>query len=114
MGGGTRSVVVGREGLSLWIDGVILDLSRQKESEQLRDRAEEQLRHQAGHDALTGLPNRALILDRAEQMLLRAKRDGRLIGVFYVDLDNFKVVNDTLGHVAGDELLKAVAARYVG
>ncbi len=107
-------VVVGREGLPLWIDGVILDLSRQKESEQLRDRAEEQLRHQAGHDALTGLPNRALILDRAEQMLLRAKRDGRLIGAFYVDLDNFKVVNDTLGHVAGDELLKAVAARYVG
>ena len=84
-------VVIGREGRPLWIDGVILDVSQQEAAEQLRDRDEEQLRHQAGHDALTGLPNRALVLDRAEQMLLRSKRNTHLIGAFYVDLDNFKV-----------------------
>jgi len=102
-------VVLDHSGKPMWIDGVFLDLSRQKEAELNRDRAEEQLRHQAVHDALTGLPNRTLILDRAEQMLLRARRDRHLVGAFFVDLDNFKDVNDTLGHEAGDGLLKAVA-----
>ena len=65
-------VVMGREARPNWIDGVILDLSGQMEAAQVRDRAEAKLRHETGHDALTGLPNRTLILDRAEQMLLRS------------------------------------------
>ncbi|MDQ1534063.1 MAG: hypothetical protein QOF28_1824, partial [Actinomycetota bacterium] len=71
----------------------------------------DQVRRQAVHDELTGLPNRTLILDRAEQMLARAHRDERDIAAFFIDLDNFKTVNDTLGHGAGDQLLKAVARR---
>jgi diguanylate cyclase (GGDEF)-like protein len=70
-----------------------------------------ELRHRALHDALTGLPNRALILDRIEQMIARSHRWGLPIAVFFLDLDNFKDVNDTLGHGAGDQMLVEVGAR---
>jgi diguanylate cyclase (GGDEF)-like protein len=73
-----------------------------------------ELRHMALHDTLTGLPNRALILDRAEQALARARRDGSGIGMMFLDLDEFKTINDTLGHARGDELLQAVSARLSG
>jgi diguanylate cyclase (GGDEF)-like protein len=70
------------------------------------------IRHQALHDHLTGLPNRVLIMDRAEQMLARAHRHSTDIALMFIDLDGFKDVNDTLGHQMGDEILKAVAARF--
>jgi diguanylate cyclase (GGDEF)-like protein/PAS domain S-box-containing protein len=77
-----------------------------------RKQAEELLAHQAVHDPLTGLANRALLLDRAEQMLVRGRRTQEPVAALFVDLDNFKEVNDTLGHEAGDHLLRAVAARF--
>jgi diguanylate cyclase (GGDEF)-like protein len=76
-----------------------------------RTRAEAKLSHLALYDTLTGLPNRALFLDRLNHALTRSDRSHRGMGVMFLDLDNFKTVNDTLGHDFGDDLLKLVAAR---
>ena len=76
----------------------------------VKERTDE-LEHLALHDSLTGLPNRALILDRVEQMITRARRDNTEVALLFIDLDNFKDINDTLGHHAGDELLVEVGDR---
>ncbi len=87
--------------------GICTDITARKE-------AENQIAHQAFHDTLTDLPNRALLLNRMEQGLARAARTGDAIGLLFVDLDNFKVVNDSLGHEAGDTLLQTIAGRLRG
>ena len=76
--------------------------------------ANKQLRHLATHDALTGLPNRVLMHDRLGQASKHADRHGQSFGLILLDLDRFKLVNDSLGHRAGDELLKEVAHRLKG
>lgn len=73
--------------------------------------AKEQLHYQAFHDALTGLPNRQLVLDRAGQLLARARRDGLAVTALFLDIDGFKRINDNFGHAVGDKLLQAVAER---
>lgn len=76
-----------------------------------RKRYEEQLEYQANHDGLTGLPNRNLLTDRIRQAMLMSLRNNYEVAVFFVDLDNFKFINDSLGHDVGDMLLKIAAER---
>jgi len=96
--------VVGVEG---GVVAIVRDITERK-------RAEERIYHMAHHDTLTGLPNRSLIVDRLEQSLAHAERNKESVLVAFIDLDSFKLVNDTLGHNAGDDLLKEVAKRMVG
>ncbi len=74
---------------------------------------EEKLKHQAYFDSLTGIPNRTLFLDRSEIALNQAKRSNEGLAVIFIDLDEFKELNDTLGHDAGDVMLKTVAHRFI-
>jgi diguanylate cyclase (GGDEF)-like protein/PAS domain S-box-containing protein len=79
-----------------------------------RQALEDELRHQAFHDVLTGLANRALFEEHLVQALARARRHHQPVAVLFLDLDDFKTINDSLGHEAGDELLRAVAVRIAG
>jgi diguanylate cyclase (GGDEF)-like protein len=98
--------------MTLLLSLLILTLSRSRERAMAMVAEKTgQLRHQALHDALTGLPNRVLAIDRADQMLARARRADQPIAVLYIDIDGFKHINDTFGHAVGDTFLKAVAAR---
>ena len=76
-----------------------------------RERAQHELAHQAAHDSLTGVPNRAQALRLIRAALSRAQRSGATVGLLFVDLDGFKVVNDSLGHAVGDEVLRCTADR---
>ena len=86
------------------ICGIAWDISEHK-------RTEGRLRYRATHDTLTGLPNRALLLDRLTQSMRTADRDGHRLGVLFLDLDSFKQVNDDLGHEAGNQLLRQLGVR---
>jgi diguanylate cyclase (GGDEF)-like protein/PAS domain S-box-containing protein len=92
------------------VGGFVLTLRDVTEQRELED----ELKYRAFHDALTGMPNRLLFQDRVAQELARARRDGTTAGVLFLDLDDFKVVNDTMGHAVGDELLVAAADRING
>ncbi|MDQ3280153.1 MAG: PAS domain S-box protein [Acidobacteriota bacterium] len=107
-----------RDGSTVWVlenvsllegdilEGTLIDITDRK-------RAQEQMEYQAYHDALTGLPNRLLFRDRITVALAHAKRNGRSTAVMFLDLDQFKLVNDTLGHTVGDRLLQVIGARLV-
>jgi|SRR5579872_261054 len=102
------------DGSPVFLDGVILDVSRRRLAEEAREAAEAELRYRALHDPLTGLPNRAVVLERAEKVVTNGRSTGSDIAVMFIDLDDFKQVNDSLGHQAGDELLRRVAERLFG
>jgi diguanylate cyclase (GGDEF)-like protein/PAS domain S-box-containing protein len=95
------------DGEVIGFQGIIHDITQRKH-------AEEQLAYGALHDALTGLPNRALFVDRLSQALERVRRGGGPFAVFFLDVDRFKVVNDRLGHLAADGVLVALARRLEG
>ncbi|MFF7408732.1 aminotransferase class I/II-fold pyridoxal phosphate-dependent enzyme [Streptomyces lydicus] len=92
------------------VHGLVLTLRDVTEQRKL----ERELTHRAFHDSLTGLPNRVLLVERIQRALLRGRRDRTVPCVLFIDLDDFKVVNDTSGHSVGDELLVAVARRLSG
>jgi diguanylate cyclase (GGDEF)-like protein len=97
-------VVCAEDGQPIRMVGTVHDVTERKA-------LEEQLQHQALHDPLTGLPNRILFADRLRQGLARAKRREAEVSVLFMDLDNFKVINDSLGHKAGDRLLVVASKR---
>ena len=100
-------IVRGPQGEFLCYEGTVQDISERKHYQ-------EQLEAQAKRDLLTGLPNRSLLNDRIEQGIARAHRFSLFLVLVFIDLDNFKFINDSLGHAAGDTLLKQVAARLTG
>ncbi len=99
-------VVADAAGRPARISGTVQEITERK-------RAEEQVRFLADHDSLTGLTNRRSFVERLEQALASAKRHDRLAVLLFLDLDNFKRINDTLGHSVGDQLLQGVAERLV-
>jgi diguanylate cyclase (GGDEF)-like protein len=93
------------------VDGVVVDITDRKQANEALADAQRQLRHIAYHDSLTELPNRIAFQQRLEQAVGGGKSRARALAVLFVDLDDFKLINDSFGHQAGDELLAAVAGR---
>jgi len=113
-------VALGPEGARVQVEASCRDLRAERTVAGLvltlrdvteRRRLEQELTHRAFHDSLTGLANRVLFHDRLQQALGRAARNGTMVGVLFIDLDDFKVINDTMGHACGDELLVAASQR---
>ncbi len=96
--------VRGADGGIRYYEGTVEDISERKMQER-------RMAHQATHDGLTGLPNRYLLQDRIEQAIRQAAREKTHVGMLFIDLDRLKHVNDTLGHQAGDELIRVIAQR---
>ena len=99
--------VTNTDGMVQFYEGTVVDITERKQHDA-------ELEYQARHDSLTGLPNRSLLRDRIEQAIAKAGRDGYQVAVVFVDLDHFKLINDSLGHHVGDRLLLEVSDRLLG
>ena len=101
------SLIIDGNGKAQGFRGIISDITE-------RQKAEEIIRHQAFHDPLTGLANRILFYDRMQMAFKLAKRNQKMVAVIILDIDRFKEINDTHGHMAGDKILESVAERLSG
>jgi diguanylate cyclase (GGDEF)-like protein/PAS domain S-box-containing protein len=95
----------------LLVDGIVADVTERRKAEDELHEAQRLLQHIAFHDGLTGLPNRVSFQERLDEAISRCTDHGCAAAVLFIDLDNFKLINDSFGHAAGDELLRAVAGR---
>ena len=107
----SSSIVRDEQGNIIYYQEIIIDVTERELSRQKMIQKQITLEHIAHHDALTGLPNRLLLLDRMQQSIKKAQRTKKQLAILYIDLDKFKPINDSLGHAAGDEVLIAVAKR---
>jgi len=103
----TARLIRGPDGEALYFEGAAEDITEPK-------RLQEMLRHQAFHDPLTGLANRRLFLERLEAAITRGRQSGSAPAVLFIDVDDFKLINDSLGHDVGDGVLRAIADRLTG
>lgn len=120
--------LITKSGMTIWVDdsssivrdeqgnishyqGIIIDVTQHELAKKKMFKKQETLQYTAHHDALTGLPNRLLLLDRMQQAINKSHRDKKSFALLYMDLNKFKPINDTLGHAAGDEVLTVVAKR---
>jgi diguanylate cyclase (GGDEF)-like protein len=111
-GGGPTAILLAGSAFSTLLSALVLLLATGRaRALRLVALKSKQLQHQALHDSLTGLPNRALILDRVDLALAQSKRYGTPLAAMFLDLDGFKSINDTHGHAVGDELLRQVGTR---
>jgi diguanylate cyclase (GGDEF)-like protein/PAS domain S-box-containing protein len=108
------SPVLDPTGRTIAISAIVHDIGERKRHEAAILASQQALSHQALHDALTGLPNRTLLNDRLERAQTRARRSGKPPALLFLDIDHFKVINDSLGHASGDQLLVGVAERLDG
>ncbi|HEX8714701.1 MAG TPA: diguanylate cyclase, partial [Solirubrobacteraceae bacterium] len=116
---GAEALTLARAMLQTTLDVTLVKMCEVFERERERTdgelaRREEELSFMATHDALTNLPNRTLIIDRGEQMVVRARRNKQPVAALSIDIDNFKSINDTFGHDVGDQVLQALARRLDG
>ncbi len=106
-----RFAVNDGQGRCFRVAGIVTDITCQRQSREELLALNNKLHHQANHDMLTGLPNRRLCIDRLKQALAHARRFGGKVGMLFIDLDEFKRINDRFGHQAGDEVLRLMADR---
>ncbi|PHS37840.1 MAG: hypothetical protein COB07_09855 [Sulfurovum sp.] len=111
---GRAQLLYDEKGKRVRMIGTHTDITEEKELQLKYSQQAQEIQHQAHHDALTGLPNRVLFADRLEQGIKKAERHQRGLALFFIDLDKFKHINDSLGHGVGDNVLKAVAKRLEG